>query len=278
LFIKDIGQHSTVAEIHRAYAELEQIGFKIHVIILDYMDHMSPMQKAFSENDEQAKVAKDCKGMCVEFNLPLVTATQAATSVAKKEEKGHRFGRQDVYGSKRRVHASNTFIGIMQKRFDDTQIANKDGSGGDREDIDACDRLLLAEVCKNRDNRNFVFKIRHCVKTGRVVQEDWKGDDDTGKTGPISADKVKQELEKAYEEGSLKITDEEKSVKKPDEEKQSEEVQKRPKTVDQPPPEEKPSEKPEELNKTPSNGSETTSKGLFNLVKSIRDKRKKKEE
>jgi len=192
LYIKDIGQHTTVAEIYQAFMELEQKGVRIDVVILDYMDHLSPMQKAFSENDEQAKIAWDCKGLSVDLNVPLITATQAATIVETKQEKGRRFGKLDVYGSKRRIHASNTFVGVMVSGFDDSQLI---ANGGDREDENACDKFWTAEVCKDRDGRNFTFELRHKVKTGYVVDEHWSkgGTGATGAVQPKKIDKVIQQ-------------------------------------------------------------------------------------
>jgi len=99
IFIKELPQFSNVTEIYKEIHMLEQQGFPIHAIVLDYLDHLSPVQRAWSENDEQAKSAWDCKGLCVDFNIPLITATQAATEVEAKQEKGRQMGKLDVYGS-----------------------------------------------------------------------------------------------------------------------------------------------------------------------------------
>lgn len=170
IFIKEVPQFSNISEIYREYYNLQQQGIKIDVIILDYLDHLGPLQKAWSENDEQAKVAWDCKGLCIDLNIPFITATQAATIVDQKQEKGRRFGRLDVYGSKRRIHASNTFMGIMLAGFDDKQLRS---NGGDRDTEAMCDKFWTAEVAKSRDGATFKFELRHKVLTGEVIEENW---------------------------------------------------------------------------------------------------------
>ena len=158
LFVKEIPPYVTIAEVERAYLELEQKGHKIDVVFLDYMDHMSPLEKAWSENDEQGKVAVDCKGLAIALRVPLVTATQAATGVETKQEKGRRFGGLDVYGSKRKVHEANTFLGIIRHASDEDE-----DDGGWESDVE-----WTVYVAKNRDGPKFSFDVVHHVRTGRV--------------------------------------------------------------------------------------------------------------
>lgn len=168
IFIKEIPQFATVGEIYQQFMEIEQAGFRVDVIVLDYLDHLAPMKKTWSENDEQAKVAWDCKGLCIDLNVPLVTATQAATVVEERQEKGRHFGKLNVYGSKRRVHAANGFIGILHNGNDVAQVES-----GERETVEDCDRFWTAEVLKSRDGATFSFELRHRVKTGAVEDEWW---------------------------------------------------------------------------------------------------------
>lgn len=171
IFIKELAQFSNCSEIYKEVYELEQKGFPIHAIVIDYLDHLAPMQRAWSENDEQAKAAWDCKGLCIDLNIPVITATQAATTVEQKQERGRHMGKLDVYGSKRRIHAANVFIGITYNdNFDDSQLVE---NGGERENAKQCDKFWTAECLKSRDGASFIFECRHCVQTGRVLEERW---------------------------------------------------------------------------------------------------------
>lgn len=172
IIIKEIAQFSNVTEIYHEIYKLEQKGFPIHAVIIDYLDHLSPIQKAWSENDEQAKIAWDCKGLCIELNIPVITATQAATIVEAKQEKGRHMGKLDVYGSKRRVHAANVFMGITcGDNFDETQLV---ANGGDRETYKECDKFWTVDCLKARDGSAFTFRCRHKVISGQVIEEDWE--------------------------------------------------------------------------------------------------------
>lgn len=177
IFVKEIPQFSNASEIYRCCIELENRGFHIDVVVLDYLDHLSPIQKAWSEYDEQAKAAWDVKSLAIDLNIPLITATQAGSNVEDKQEKGRKFGKNDVYGSRRKIHIANTFIGIMLADYDCNQLLSK---GGDREDESACDKFLVAEVCKSRDGAIFSFALRHKVKVGRVEDDDWMKNKNSG--------------------------------------------------------------------------------------------------
>jgi len=163
VFVKEIPQFSTVLEIERTYMILEQQGVLIDAIVIDYMDHIAPTQRCWSENDEQAKVAADCKGLAVTLDRPVVTATQAATIVEEKTQRGKSFGRLDVYGSKRKVHAANTLAGITEH----SKVEDEHSAGLEDWQKDVYWRV---RVTKNRDGPEFIFYVRRYVKTGRVEE------------------------------------------------------------------------------------------------------------
>jgi replicative DNA helicase len=169
LFIKEIPHFDNCLAITRTYYELEQLGYKIDLIVIDYMDHLLPVVKSWSENDEQGKVAADIKALAVSLNIPVMTATQAATAAEAKQEKGRSFGKLDVYGSKRKVHSCNNLVFVIQEGRDISQLKPPTGKGT-YEDERECDCFWLIEVAKNRDGAPFFFKARQFVHTGRVEQ------------------------------------------------------------------------------------------------------------
>lgn len=164
IFIKEIPQFSTVLEIERTYMELEQQGIKSDAVIIDYMDHISPTQRAWNENDEQAKIAADCKGLSITLNKPVVTATQAATVVEEKTQKGRLFGKMDVYGSKRKVHAANTLAGITEAEHLEDEENLKRENEWER------DIYWNVTVIKNRDGPAFRFRVLRRVQIGLVSE------------------------------------------------------------------------------------------------------------
>ncbi len=169
LFIKEIPQFDNVLAISKAFYELAQLGVKIDLIVIDYMDHLLPVEKSWSENDEQGKVAADVKGLAVSLGVPVMTATQAATAAEAKQEKGRSFGKLDVYGSKRKVHSCNNLIFVIQGERDLTMLKPPNGTGVLDNEWE-CDCLWNLEVAKNRDGPPFFFKARQYVQTGRVEQ------------------------------------------------------------------------------------------------------------
>ena len=200
VFIKEVAQFANVTEIYKEYFELQQQGIDIDIIVLDYLDHLAPVQRAWSENDEQAKKAWDFKAMSIDLNIPVVTATQAATIVDQKQEKGRGFGKLDIYGSKRPIHASNNFMGIMLVGFDDKQLIT---NGGERNSEDECDKFWDIKVAKSRDGANFKFECRHKVETGEVVQ-DWhktdKKDKPDGLPSPEDLKAIEEETDEIVKE------------------------------------------------------------------------------
>lgn len=173
IYVKELPQWATTNDIERAFIELQEQGIKIDLVVIDYMDMLAPVQKSWSENDEQAKVAADCKGLAVTLNVPILSATQAATIVEKKTEKGQSFGKLDVYGSKRKIHNSNTFMGILVV----DEFKNKVTKRLETVDWDVY-------VKKNRDGPPFKFRLRQTVQTG-FVEEVEEGTYSSGEVSDI---------------------------------------------------------------------------------------------
>jgi len=175
IFLKEIQAFTDVTVIEQTYRELENLGIPIHVIVIDHLPHIMPIEEAWGENDERFKAAADCKELARWLRVPVVVPTQAATEVEEKQSKGRRAGRLDVYGSKGQIHVANTFFIITYKGTDDTQTHLQDWER---------DVFWMIDVKKNRDGPPFWFMAKHLVKHGGVVE--------------ISSDTVKeQEAQKA---------------------------------------------------------------------------------
>jgi hypothetical protein len=162
IFVREVPAFTDVTLVEEAYRELEAMGIKIHVIVIDHLPHVKPIQQAWGENDERAKSAADCKEIARWCNCSVVVPTQAATVVDAKQMKGKRAGNLDVYGSKAQVHVANTFIIITEKGKDEKQI--------DREEFER-DVFWLVDVKKARDGAKFWFGVRHHVLVGRITEE-----------------------------------------------------------------------------------------------------------
>jgi hypothetical protein len=122
---------------------------------------VKPIQQSWGENDERFKAAADCKELARSLRVPVVTPTQAATEVEKKQAKGQRASKMDVYGSKGQVHVANTFLIITYKGTDDTQQDIPDYLR---------DVYWLCDAKKNRDGPPFYFMAKHQVKDGQVTE------------------------------------------------------------------------------------------------------------
>ena len=164
IFILEIPQFTDATSIERAFIELKMKGKRVDAIIIDYMDLMAPIHKAYSENDEQAKVTNDCKQLAVSCDVPVVGATQAASNTEKQETKERPFlTAADIYGTKRKAHAANTLLGIVN-RTATTAVTEKS--------IEAR-RLHKVVFCvpKNRDGPTFTFRQDMDTPTG-VISDD----------------------------------------------------------------------------------------------------------
>jgi len=161
IFIKEVPAFTDVSLVEQAYRILENKGIPIHAIIIDHLPHIKPIQQSWGENDERFKAAADCKELARNLRIPVVTPTQAATEVEKKQMSGKRAGKLDVYGSKGQVHVANTFLIITYKGTDDTQQTLPDYLR---------DVYWTCDVKKNRDGPPFYFTAKHHVQNGNVTE------------------------------------------------------------------------------------------------------------
>lgn len=161
IFTKEVPAFTDVSLVEQQYRILENRGIPIHAIIIDHLPHVKPIQQSWGENDERFKAAADCKELARSLRVPVVTPTQAATEVEKKQAKGQRASKMDVYGSKGQVHVANTFLIITYKGTDDTQQDIPDYLR---------DVYWLCDAKKNRDGPPFYFMAKHQVKDGQVTE------------------------------------------------------------------------------------------------------------
>jgi replicative DNA helicase len=159
IFVKEVPAFTDVSLVEQCYRQLENAGVKIDVVIIDHLPHVKPISQAWGENDERAKAAADCKELARWLRVAVITPTQAATEVDKKQMAGKRAGKMDVYGSKGQIHVANTFVIITYKGTDDTQQDRPDYSR---------DVFWLCDAKKNRDGPPFYFLAKHQVHTGQV--------------------------------------------------------------------------------------------------------------
>jgi replicative DNA helicase len=150
LFIQEIPQFTTSAEIESTLVDLLQQGNKIDVVVLDYLDHLKPIQKAWSETDEQNKSVAEFKDLCMRYRVGGITATQADTQSFEKESM-HSY---NVRGSKQKSGAANVVMFIKQLETDD-----------DKDEIEW--KIIIT---KNRDGPSFHFYVRFHTTTG-IVKE-----------------------------------------------------------------------------------------------------------
>jgi len=161
VFLKEVPAFTDTTLIEQAHQALQVAGIPIHVIVIDHLPNIKPIQQVWGENDELKKAAADCKELARALRLPVVVPTQAATVVAEKTEKGKRAGQLDVFGSRGQVHVANTFMIIMEQGSDETQT--------DRQDWER-DVFWSCDVKKNRDGARFRYRAIHRVFTG-IVEE-----------------------------------------------------------------------------------------------------------
>lgn len=167
IFVKEVAAFTDATLIEQTYRELEQRGIKIHVIVIDHLPHLKPIQQAWGENDERAKAASDCKELARSLHTAVIVPTQAATDVEEKQNKGRRAGKMDVYGSKGQIHVSNTFLIITSKGADESQEV---GEGKELKAEWERDVYWMCDIKKQRDGAPFWFYAKHYVKNGRVVE------------------------------------------------------------------------------------------------------------
>jgi len=193
VFVKEVPAFTDVTLAEQAYRELESRGIKIGLITIDHLPHIKPIQQAWGENDERFKAAADCKELARWLRLPVLIPTQAATEVEKKQQRGNRAGKLDVYGSKGQVHVANNFLIITEK-----------GKVDDQPTLEEWERdvLWLIDAKKTRDGPPFWFHARHSVKYGKV--EEIKGSGNLG----APKDEVKALESIKRDSRAIKSTDE----------------------------------------------------------------------
>lgn len=161
LFVREVPAFTDATLVEETVRELEHQGIPIHVVIIDHMPNMKPIEQVFSEWDQQGKTAADCKELARSLMVPVVTAGQGATVLEEKQSKGRRGGKLDVYGSKEQIHVANTFIIITLAGTDDS-----DPNVPEHER----DAFWNCDVKKNRDGACFLFKAKHHVRYGYVEE------------------------------------------------------------------------------------------------------------
>jgi len=201
IFVKEVAAFTDATLVEQAYRELEQRGIKIHVIVIDHLPHLKPIQQAWGENDERAKAASDCKELARSLHTAVIVPTQAATDVEEKQNKGRRAGKLDVYGSKGQIHVANTFLIITSKGQDTGQELGKDIDYDWERDV-----FWLCDIKKQRDGAPFWFFAKHFVKNGRVVEVK---EEMMSKPGGKEVNKA---IDNACEEGEEKSDTQEKNV------------------------------------------------------------------
>jgi replicative DNA helicase len=166
IFVKEVPAFTNVTLMEQAFRDLEGKGIRIHVIIIDHLPHVKPIERAYDPNDEQRKAAADCKELARSLGISVVIPTQAATIVAQKTEAKKRAGDLDVYGSKAQIHVANTFLIITDKGIDESDTTQEDLEEWQR------DRHWLCDVKKNRDGPRFNFWAKHFVQIGDIQEWD----------------------------------------------------------------------------------------------------------
>lgn len=182
IYIYEFPQQTDVTWVERAYRYLEMQNVHVDVIVIDYLDLMKPVEKAYSENDEQGKITSDLKQLAINCKCPVITATQAGTQSEKQEKKLKPFLTQaDVFGTKRKVHSANTLIGIVNQTV--TNQATLVLSDEEKKKH----RMVLC-VPKNRDGAVFTFRQIMDVECGKFYE-------DTDESDPVMQSLEKQSMQ-----------------------------------------------------------------------------------
>lgn len=186
LFIYNFPQQTDATMIERKLYELNQEGVKIDLVIVDYLDLMSSIKRAYNENDEGGRVTGDLKQIAINFHVPVLVCTQANTTAERQEQRERPFlTASDVFGTKRKVHSANTLVGIVN------QTATV--GAGERDEEIKTHRLVIC-VPKNRDGAVFTFRLIVMVETGQVIEDD--GTDQAGIDQEIAAQEILEEVQK----------------------------------------------------------------------------------
>jgi len=68
---------ATMYQVHQKMDELRKMGIKIDLLLIDYLEKMSPHRTFTDERSRREGVAEEFKNICVEFDCAGATATQA---------------------------------------------------------------------------------------------------------------------------------------------------------------------------------------------------------
>jgi len=186
IFIQELPQFHTCAEIEQIMVELDQKGERVDLVILDYLDHLKPMEKAWSDIDEQNKAIAEFKSVCMQFRAAGITATQADTASVDMDE----MNAYNVRGSKQKSGAANIVIAIKEV--------------GAKEDREASDESVSESmtwkvmITKNRDGGKFSFFARFHRTSGTVVEYDGETAD------PKEREEVEKDIRLAAESSGKK--------------------------------------------------------------------------
>jgi len=90
LFIKEMPQTATTADIEQYLYQLELYeGIKPHILVVDYMDIMSPRRnKTGKDYDDQGTVGADLRDFAKEYNIPVISACLGLNTIVKEKYKG----------------------------------------------------------------------------------------------------------------------------------------------------------------------------------------------
>jgi len=153
LFVQEIAQFTTVAEIEKTLVELQQQGIKIDAVALDYLDHLKPMERAWGEIDGENKAIAELKGVGIAFRCAVITATQADTKSQENKEDSEP-NAYNVRGSKQKSGAANVVLFGRRANFEE---------GATETDLEV--------ICvKNRDGALFRTWLRVHNATGTLSE------------------------------------------------------------------------------------------------------------
>ncbi|GAG11053.1 unnamed protein product, partial [marine sediment metagenome] len=129
-------------------------GILFDLVIVDYLDLMKCDEKAWSEQDEQGKIARALKSLSMKWYVPVWSPTQANI----KSEDASRFVLGDMGYSQKKNHVADMVIGLLLTE----------------EDKQNMDTMTL-QICKWRDGKKDVFvKLYPDMDRMRVHIEDIK--------------------------------------------------------------------------------------------------------
>lgn len=192
LYIYNFPQQTDATMIERQLVELTAKGVRIDLVIVDYLDLMSSIKRAYNENDEGGRVTGDLKQIAINFNIPVLVCTQAGEQAQKQEMKERPFlTASDVFGTKRKVHSANTLVGIVN------QTATV--GAGERDESELKRHRLVICVPKNRDGPVFTFRLIIEVETGRVLEDD--ENDPVGADQEAKAEAILKEVSMGDDDG-----------------------------------------------------------------------------